>query len=234
MSISRARRLAGAIAILLLTVTLSGCAAMFGRSGSGADPAAVSSPAIAVKATPTPAPQPSDCLNRTSNDGYDAPSSIADFYALHAGAIVGMFGAKGKAHWNTTDQSRPQDVKTSNAIPLTPVTLTDGQVVAGNPNGNRVIMVGGTVGCDTVTLQSVESISLIPGQKYVFIVFPLTDEAGNPTGDWSLVAAWPMGDNGLVTTAVDGDLTVGDIKSGLNNGRPEVTPPTLPEPSGPG
>ena len=237
MSTSTTRRLSGAILVMLLAAMLSGCAALFGRAPAGADPASSPVPASSADAQTVPTAQasPSDCLNQVSADeGYGTPTTLNDFHNLNAGAVVGKFGSIGQAHWNTPDNARPADVHNTSAVPLRPLTAADPQVVAGNPNPSRMVLVGGTVGCDTLSLGSVDSIALVPGQKYVFIVFQIDDSTGKPSGDWSLLAAWPMNDKGIVSTAADGDMTVGDIKQALLKGAPEVTPPPLEEPSGPG
>jgi hypothetical protein len=174
---------------------------------------------------------PSECLNVHAGSAYSEPTSLNDFHTAGVAAIVGKLGSTGDAHWNTPDQSRPADVRRTSAVPLRPLTVSGPEIVVGNPNPQRLVLRGGTVGCDTMTFESVESIKLVEGQKYVFIVFQL-DYGSGPSGDWSLAAAWPMGDNGLVATSVDGNLTIGDIKQGLRDGWPEATP--LPEPSGGG
>jgi hypothetical protein len=238
MSTFTTRRLSGATLVVLLAAMLSGCVAI-GTGPAGANPNATSSPdAVAsadAQAVPTAQDAPRDCLNKVSaEEGYGAPTTLNDFYNLNAGAVIGKFGNIGQAHWNTPDSSRPADVHSTAAVPVRPLTAADPQVVAGNPNPSRMVLVGGTVGCDTLSLGSVDSIALVAGQKYVFIVFQIDDSAGKPSGDWSLLAAWPMNDKGIVSTAADGDMTVGDIQQALLKGAPEVTPPTLEEPSGPG
>jgi hypothetical protein len=220
------RRAAASAVLVILALVPVGCTGTVGATPSteASSPTPVSASAD-VRATP------GDCLNARARSGYDEPTSLNDFHAARAAAIVGKVASIGNAHWNTPDQSRPADVRRTSAVPLRPLTVSGPEIVVGNPNPPRLVLRGGTVGCDTMTFESVESIKLVEGQKYVFVVFEL-DYGSGPSGDWSLAAAWPMGDNGRVATSVDGDLTIGEIRQGLRDGWPEATP--LPEPSGGG
>lgn len=197
----------------------------------GATPSTEASSPTPVSASADARATPGACLNARAGSGYDEPTSLNDFHAAGAAAIVGKVASIGNAHWNTPAQTRPADVRRTSAVPLRPLTVAGPEIAVGNPNPHRLVLVGGTVGCDTMTFESVESIKLVEGQKYVFVVFEL-DYGSGPSGDWSLAAAWPMGDNGRVATSVDGDLTIGEIRQGLRDGWPEATP--LPEPSGGG
>lgn len=221
-----ARRAAASAVLVILALVPVGCIRPVGTipSTEVSSPTAVSPSADAL-ATPT------DCINTQAGSGYDEPTSLNDFHKMSVAAIVGEFGSIGSAHWNTPDQSRPANVRRTSAVPLRPLAVSGPAIVAGNPNLNRVVLVGGTVGCDTMTFESVESIKLVGGQKYVFIVFEL-DYGSGPSGDWALAAAWPMGNDGRVATSVDADLTIAEIRQGLRDGWPEATP--LPEPSGAG
>jgi hypothetical protein len=220
------RRAAASAVLVVLSLVSVACTRAVGATASAeaSFPAPVSAGADA-QATP------SDCLTVHVGSAYGEPTSLNGFHAAGVAAIVGTLGSIGNARWNTPNQSRPADVRRTSAVPLRPLTVSGPDIVVGNPNPQRLVLQGGTVGCDTMTFESVESIKLVEGQKYVFIVFQL-DYGSGPSGDWSLAAAWPMGDNGLVATSVDGNLTIGDIKQGLRDGWPEATP--LPEPSGGG
>jgi hypothetical protein len=220
------RRAAASAVLVILALIPVGCTRTVGATPS----TDVSSP-IPASASADVEVTPSDCLHARAGTGYDEPTSLNDFHSAGVAAIVGKVARIGDAHWNTPDQSRPADVRRTSAIPLRALTVSGPEIVVGNPNPRRLVLRGGTVGCDTITLESVESIKLIEGQKYVFVVYEINYGSG-PSGEWSLAAAWPMGDNGRVATSVDGELSVGDIKKGLKDGWPEATP--LPEPSGAG
>ncbi len=220
------RRAAASAVLVILTLASVACTRAVGATLS----ADASSPAP-VAASADVQSTPSECLNVRAGSAYGEPTSLNDFHAAGVAAIVGKLGSIGKGYWNTPTQSRPADVRRTSAVPLRPLTVSGPEIVAGNPVPGRLVLRGGTVGCDTMTFESVESIKLVAGQTYVFIVFQL-DYGSGPSGDWSLAAAWPMGDDGLVATSVDGNLTIGDIKQGLSEGWPEATP--LSEPSGGG
>jgi hypothetical protein len=204
--------------LMVFALILAGC------RGPAATPSPTASASAAAWATPP------DCVTMHAGAAYGAPMTLNDFRNVGTDAIVGKVAGIGKAHWSTPDQSPPADVRTTRAIPLRPLTVSGEEVLVGNPNLSRLFLRGGTVGCDTMTFDDVESIKLDPGQKYVFLVFELNYGSG-PSGDWSLGAAWPVADNGRVATA-DGDLTIGEIRQGLRDGWPESTP--LPEPSAAG
>lgn len=219
------RAAASAVLVVLALVSIACTRAV------GASPSAEASSLASVSASADAQATPSECLNVRAGSAYGEPTSLNGFHAAGVAAMVGKLGSIGNAHWNTPDQSRPADVRRTSAVPLRPLTVSGPEIVVGNPNPQRLVLRGGTVGCDTMTFESVESIKLVEGQKYVFIVFQL-DYGSGPSGDWALAAAWPMGDKGLVATSVDGDLTIGEIRQGLRDGWPEATP--LPEPSGAG
>lgn len=220
-------RAAASVVLLILALILVGCTRSAGATASAGQ---TSSP---TQVPPSPAARatPGDCLNLRAGPANGEPRSLNEFHRAGMAAIVGRFGSVGKAHWSTPDQARPADVLRTSAIPLRPMTVSGPEIVVGNPNPNRLVLRGGTVGCDTMVFGSVEDIKLVEGQKYVFLVFAINYGSG-PSGDWSLSAAWPMADNGRVITSADGELTVGQIRQGLRAGWPEATP--LPEPSGGG
>lgn len=235
MRIPAGRRAAGSVALVLLAAALVGCtrsAATPSAATPSAAPASAEVPASPTASASAAALATSpDCVTSRAGAAYGVPITLNDFHNAGTDAVAGKVASIGKAHWDTPDQSRPADVRTTQAIPLRPLTVSGGEVVVGNPNLARLFLRGGTVGCDTMTFEDVESIKLDPGQTYVFLVYEL-DYGSGPSGDWSLGAAWPVVDNGRVATPVDGELTIGQIRQGLRDGWPEPTP--LPEPSGGG
>ena len=226
MRINTCGRAAASVALVLLAAVLVGCT----RSGA-ATPSAEVPASPAASASAAAQATSADCVTSRGDMPYGLPSTLDDFHSRGADAIVGKVASIGKAHWNTPDQSRPADVRTTQAIPLRPLAVSGAEAVVGSPNLARLFLRGGTVGCDTMTFEDVESIQLVDGQRYVFLVYELNYGSG-PSGDWTLAAAWPVADNGRVATPVDGDLTIGQIRQGLRDGWPEPTP--LPEPSAAG
>jgi hypothetical protein len=171
------RRAAASAALLILALVPVGC-----TRAVGAPPSTEASSPTPVSASADARATPGDCLNARAGSGYDEPTSLNDFHAAGVAAIVGKVASVGNAQWNTPDHSRPADVRRTSAVPLRPLTVSGPQIAVGNPNLNRVVLVGGTVGCDTMTFESVESIKLVEGQKYVFIVFQL-DYGSGPSDD---------------------------------------------------
>jgi hypothetical protein len=224
MRITTGGRAAAPIALILLAVTLVGCTRAAAPSSAEAPASPTASASAAAQASP-------DCVTSHAGPATGVPITLNDFHNAGTDAIVGKVASIGKAHWDTPDESTPADVRTTSAIPLRPLAVSSGEIVVGNPNLARLFLRGGTVGCNTMTFEDVESIKLDPGQKYVFLVYEL-DYGSGPSGDWSLGAAWPVTDNGRVATPVDGELTIGQIRQGLREGWTEPTP--LPEPSAPG
>jgi hypothetical protein len=226
-------RPAASVALVTLAAVLVGCTRSAAATPSAATPSAATpsaevaaSPAVSASAA-AQATSP-DCVTLRAGAAYGVPSTLDDFHSAGTDAIVGTVGSIGKAHWDTPDQSPPADVRTTSAIPLRPLAVSGAEAVVGSPNLARLFLRGGTVGCDTMTFEDVESIQLVDGQRYLFLVYELNYGSG-PSGDWSLGAAWPVADNGRVATPVDGDLTIGQIRQGLRDGWPEPAP--LPEPS---
>ena len=235
MRITTDGRAAVSVALVLLAAALVGCTRSAAATPSASTPSAAP-PSAEVTASPTAstlaAAQASpDCVTSHAGPATGVPITLNDFHNAGTDAIVGKVASIGKAHWDTPDQSTPADVRTTSAIPLRPLAVSGAEAVVGSPNLARLFLRGGTVGCDTMTFEDVESIKLDPGQRYVFLVYQL-DYGSGPSGDWSLGAAWPVTDNGRVATPVDGELTIGQIRQGLREGWTEPTP--LPEPSAPG
>lgn len=220
------RRAAASAGLIILTLVSVACTRAVGATSS-----AEASSAAPASAAPLAQATQGECIDVRAESAYGEPTSLSDFHASGVAAIVGKYGSIGDAYWNTPDRSRPADVRRTTAVPLRPLTVSGPEVLVGKPNPDRLVLRGGTVGCDTMTFESVESIKLVEGQEYVFIVFEL-DYGNGPSGDWSLAAAWPVGDKGLVATGADGDLTIDEITKGLSEGWPEATP--LAEPSGAG
>lgn len=225
LTISGRRAAVSAVLVILALVPVA-CT----RAGGVTPAVQASSSALVPTSAETPA-APSGCLNARVGTANGQPTSLNDYHKAGVAAIVGTFGGVGKARWSTPGQSRPADVGRTSAIPLRPMAVSEPEIVVGNPDPNRLVLRGGTVGCDTMTFESVESIKLVQGQTYAFLVFDI-DYGSGPSGDWALDAAWPIGADGRVATGVDGNLTIADIQQGLRNGWPEATP--LPEPPGGG
>ena len=204
--------LAGAVAILL-----AGCLAPAPSYPGGPTP-----DGWAIQ--PTATPRPTDCVSSTSlPDG--EPSSLQDMHDLGTDGVPGTFGAKGVAFWNTHDRERPVHAAGGPAILLTPLEVVARAPLLGKADPSHLVIVGGTLGCDSIVVGEVDRIPLTAGADYVFIVIQISGPDGRLSGFWSLLAAWPLDPAGNVTTEQDGVLSLEEVARGLADGRPEVTVP---------
>ena len=79
--------------------------------------------------------------------------------------------------------------------------------IAGNGSSlDRAMVPGGASGCDRVSFDPVAP--LTPGDGYVLFFAPVMDSEGSMAGDLMLIGAWPVLEDGSVSTAFLGDLAV--------------------------
>lgn len=151
--------------------------------------------------------------------------------------VVGVFGGYGEAEWNTPDGHRPsaQEVQEKTARLIRPISIElKGQIRGARTAAEHAIVRGGELGCDKVTY--FDDIPLIVGQRYLFFMLPLLDSEDQRSDKLLVLAAWPVGKSDVVTTPHEGDMSLADVKKGIDEGpKPAETPnPNEPWPSGPG
>jgi hypothetical protein len=165
-------------------------------------------PTAAVDGQPR-ATQP-DCYSM--NETIDRPpDSIANLVPYTDRVIVATVVRLGDGFWNTPDRKPPPPDRISGPEYdpgiLTPALVRIDGVVRGDlgPGDVEVVIEGGVVGCIEHTVSPRPS--LTAGRRYAMFLQPspradLTRDAALPL----VLAAWPVGDDGTVTTDQDGIL----------------------------
>ena len=151
--------------------------------------------------------------------------------------VVGIFAGHGTAEWNTPDGHRPsaQEVQEKTARLIRPISIElKGQIRGARTSAEDAIVRGGELGCDKVTYT--DDTPLTVGQRYLFFMLPLLDSEAQRSDKLLVLAAWPVGKSDVVTTRHEGDMSLADVKKGIDEGpKPAETPnPHEPWPSGPG
>ena len=139
--------------------------------------------------------------------------------------------------WNTPDGHRPskEEVRETSARLIRPVLIdVEGQIRGAGAAPEHAIVGGGQLGCDIVTYSGDPALTV--GQRYVFFLFPILNSELEPSENVLVMAAWPVGRAGVVNTPHEGDMSLDDVKKGIDEGRkpPETPNPAEPWPSGPG
>lgn len=202
--------------------------------GPGVGASAPVAPGSAAPASPAPSAS-AECIVVTGDKG-GGSSTTLDFSAMPL-ITVGTFDGYGKAAWNTPDGHRP----TLDEVQRGPYTIwqplktrTESAIKGDAKNVTKAVVRGGTIGCDSFDYGIP---ALTDGSRYVFFFYPIQESDAKVHGDYSLVSAWPVDSNNVVTRPVEDPISLADLTSALTNpAAPSVTPyPTEePSPSGPG
>jgi hypothetical protein len=217
----RTRPVIGLLAAFLLTA--SACSIAPGASSA--------TPAASI------APAANEACHQISIQASQAPQTIGNLRKDAADIVVGLFGGYGQPEWNTPDGHRPskEEVQQTSALLMRPVSIdVKGQIRGARGAAEHAVVGGGQLGCDSVTYSN--DLALAVGQRYIFFLFPILNSKLEPSDDLLVIAAWPVGKNDVVVTAQEGDMSLDDVKKGIEEGpKPTVAPsPGEPWPSGPG
>ena len=177
--------------------------------------------------SPSVQPTPSECF-QLSVEGEPKPVTIGELRKTTTDTVVGVFRGYGEPRWNTPDSERPsaEDFQSKPARLVRSVAIeVQGAVRGSKANAGHAITRGGTLGCDTMSYP--QDPVLIDGQRYMFFLLPMNDSEGQPSGEFLVTDAWPIGKDHVVKTAQDGDLPLPTAIDAVKNG-PKVTAPPSP------
>ena len=185
----------------LLVATLSGCAG-----------AATTS----VVDEPTASTSPDDCIEIVVSSSAAPPQDVR----TNATEVVhGTFEGYGPSRWNTPDGHRPSKLEAQQkparlirSLLFTPIE----HIVGDGASLDRAMVPGGVSGCDRVSFDPVAP--LTPGDGYVFFFMPVTDSEGSMAGDLMMIGAWPVRDDGSVSTGFLGDVPLAEARDWIVNG----------------
>ena len=189
------------LACLLLVAALSGCA-------RGAPPSGV--------APTTATPDPDDCIEIVVSSSAAPPEDVR---TVATEVVHGTFDGYGPSRWNTPDGHRPSKLEAQQkpARLIRSLELTPIEQIAGNGSSLDGAMVpGGVSGCDRVSFDPVAP--LTRDDAYIFFFMPVTDSEGSMAGDMMLIGAWPMRDDGSVSTGFLGDLSFAEARDWIVKG----------------
>jgi hypothetical protein len=186
---------------LLLVAALSGCA----RATT-----------TAMADETTTLTSPGDCIEIVVSSSAAPPEDVR----TNATQVVhGTFDGYGPSRWNTPDGHRPTKLEAQQkparlirSLLFTPIE----QLVGTGASLDRAMVPGGVSGCDRVSFDPVAP--LTPGDEYVFFFAPVTDSEGEMAGDLMLFGAWPVGEDGRVSTSFLGDLPFAKARDWIVNG----------------
>ena len=169
------------------------------------------------------------CIEISATD--EGPNTTPTLYGVATDVLVGTFVAYGPTIWNTPDGRRPtpEEVRDTSAVLIRPLVVASTERILGTTAPDRLIQVGGTAGCDRVDLGKPD---LTPGGTYVFFLIQVNDSQAKPSGNAALITAWPVDDNGTVSTPGEGDLSIEELKRRMSEG-PEALPTNQEPTSGP-
>jgi hypothetical protein len=133
--------------------------------------------------------------------------------------VHGTFDGYGSSRWNTPDGHRPSKLeaqeKPARLIRSSLFTPIE-QIVGAGASLDRAMVPGGVSGCDRVSFDPVAP--LTPGQQYVFFLMPVLDSEGSMAGDLMLIGAWPVREDGSVSTGFLGDISFREATDWIVNG----------------
>jgi hypothetical protein len=195
------------LAFLLLVAALSGCARAAPASGV---------------AQATVSPSPDDCIEIVVSSSAGPPEDVR---TVATEVVHGMFDGYGPSRWNTPDGHRPSKLEAQQkparlirSLLFTPFE----QVVGTGSSLDRAMVPGGVSGCDRVSFDVVAP--LTPGDRYVFFFAPVRDSEGSMAGDLMLIDAWPVLEDGSVSTGFLGDLKFAEATDWIVNGHDPNVP----------
>jgi hypothetical protein len=196
----------GLLFCLLLIAALAGCAQ-----------AATTTP---VADQPTALTSPDDCIEIVVSSSAAPPE---DLRTTATEVVHGTFDGFGPSRWNTPDGHRPSKLEAQQdparlirSLLFTPI----GQIVGTGASLDRAMVPGGVSGCDRVSFDPVAP--LTPGDGYVFFFMPVTGSEGSMAGDLMLIGAWPVLDDGSVSTTVLAHVPFEEARDWIVNGpKPE-------------
>ena len=175
-------------------------------------PLALASVIVAACAAPTPSPLPTPIATPDCFEFIDpaTPSTIngRDLLDYAETVIVGTFEGYDDAAWNTPDGERPtRDGFGNGARLVTPLRIEVQRALRGDPaTASKAVEAGGVSGCDVVDYGPTH---VRVGGQYVFMLWPLVDSTGAPSDHLLLLDAWPVDQDGRVSSS-DGRLS--DLK----------------------
>lgn len=201
--------------VLGFMVLITACTAVPGAKPASSVPTASATPAAA------------QCYQLTVSAG-QGPETIGELRQSTTDTAIGVFRGYGEPRWNTPDGQRPspEEVQVKSASIVRAITLeVKGTVRGAREDAEHAIARGGTIGCDTFSYP--DDTELVEGQRYMFFMIPVSDSEGQPSGEFLVTNAWPIGNDDVVTTARDGDLPLPAAIDAVKNG-PKVTAPPSP------
>ena len=142
---------------------------------------------------------PGDCIMVTHDV---EPTLLEADQAASASSVVieaNYLGPAGPAVWNTPDGRRPTLPEEWTLTPSlsTPAMIGNTEGLRGNLAApGRVLIPGGTNGCDSDVYSNSALPPLRAGQRYVFFLSPAFDTAKAQLPDANLLRAWSVGADG--------------------------------------
>ena len=196
----------GLLLCVLLVAALAGCAQ-----------AATTTPAVDL---PTALTSPDDCIEIVVTSSAAPPEDVR---TTATEVVHGTFDGYGPSRWNTPDGHRPSKLEAQQkparlirSLLFTPIE----QIVGKGASLERAMVPGGVSGCDRVSFDPVAT--LAPGDGYVFFLAPVRNSEGSMAGDLMLIGAWPVREDGSVSTRFLGDLSMAEARDWIVNGpKPE-------------
>lgn len=191
-------------AVLLVVAFVQACSRAAGGAGAS------DGPVPTVEASGGAAVSPDDCI--VINHDVEPEVLDADQLAPISSVVLeaDYLGPAGPAVWNTPGGHRPTPAETKASSPglSTPAKLGNTDSVRGKlAEPGRVLIPGGTSGCDSEVYSNSALAPLVVGQRYVFFLAPAFDTAKTPLPDATLLRAWPVAPDGSVRSDTGTTIT---------------------------
>ena len=209
--VSTVLKAAASIGLFGAVLSLTGCAA-----------ACACTPVVAPAGSPTtpvPATQlPTPACYELTEVGDGPPRTIDLITQVSDSVLLGEVLAIERAIFNTSDGRRPDHNRPRGPGyepgVLTPLNVQVESQIAGDeqPSSVRVVIEGGEADCIVHRVDGTPRLE--EGARYVFFLQPSKDAEGIRHPELPrVVAAWPVGVDGVVRTEEDGRLTLHELET---------------------
>jgi hypothetical protein len=137
--------------------------------------------------------------------------------------VIGTIRSIGLPQWNTSDGSAPPFTAQGHpplwAQIYRPTKLSVESVSKGTAAGTVTVrLIGGAVGCYTYRVEG--PASPIPGSRYAVFLGLSTVSGGFTDAELTVRDAWPIGADGTVATAQEGNMSIQSFTSKVKAAQP--------------
>jgi hypothetical protein len=159
------------------------------------------------------------------------PQTIANVREVATDIVIGVFQGYGPPRWNTPDGHRPTSEEVRETSPRIVQSLSIdpvSELLGDGAAAQNAIVAGGSIGCDRVSFDN--DMPLLAGRRYLFFMLPVNDSVGQPSGNFFVFEAWPVGDGDIVETAHEGPMALAEVRTAIEEGPKPSIPPSPGEP----